>query len=212
MLIRIGLTMRGQWLSEREEYRDSLDRRWANFMRDTIPECQWLSLPSLGEATLQYAIDMGINGLIFTGGDDVGTDKLRDVTEQTLFVEAVKQAWPVLGICRGMQALNLMAGGALCKVENHVGRRHEICTDLEIFAVNSYHTNGIDRMGLAADYSALATSDSEVFIEAFRGLNVLGLMWHPERDKSPSAITKKWIRELFLGEKPESTHSNHLGL
>lgn len=193
--------MRGQWLSERKEYRDSLDRRWANFMREVIPECQWLPLPSLGKATAQYATDMGINGLIFTGGDDVGTDKLRDVSEQALLVEAVKQAWPVLGVCRGLQVLNLMAGGALCKLENHVGRRHEICTDIETFTVNSYHSNGIDNAGLAADYSALATSDSGMFIEAFRGLNMLGLMWHPERDKSQSDITKKWIRELFLGEK-----------
>ncbi|MCF6263209.1 MAG: gamma-glutamyl-gamma-aminobutyrate hydrolase family protein [Xanthomonadales bacterium] len=201
MLIRIGLTMRGHWLPEGQEYRDSLDRRWANFMQDIIPECQWLPLPSLGESTLQYASDMGVNGLVFTGGDDVGTDKLRDVSEQTLLGEAAKQAWPVLGVCRGMQVLNLLAGGALCELENHAGSCHEVHTDDEIFTVNSYHTNGINRAGLAADYSALATSDSGVFIEAFRGLNVLGLMWHPEREESPSAITKKWIRELFLGEK-----------
>jgi len=158
VLIRIGLTMRGQWLPERKEYRDSLDRRWAIFMQDVIPECQWLPLPSLGESTLQYASDMGINGLVFTGGGDVGTDKLRDVSEQTLLGEAAKQAWPVLGVCRGMQILNLLAGGALCELENHVGRQHEICTDHATFMVNSYHTKGINKVGLAADYSALATS------------------------------------------------------
>lgn len=200
MLITVGLTMRGQWLPERKEYRDSLDRRWATFMQNAIPECQWLSLPSLGEDTRQYAIDMGVNGLIFTGGDDVGTDKLRDVSEQVLFAEAATQAWPVLGICRGMQVLNRLAGGSLCKLENHVGRRHEILTCDESFTVNSYHSNGINSAGLASDYSTLATSDSEVFIEAFRGLNVLGLMWHPEREESQSTTTKKWIRELFLGE------------
>ncbi|MCF6226984.1 MAG: gamma-glutamyl-gamma-aminobutyrate hydrolase family protein [Xanthomonadales bacterium] len=201
MLITIGLSMRGQWLPERKEYRDCLDRRWASFMQDVVPECQWLLLPSLGETTLQYALDMGINGLVFTGGDDVGTDKARDVSEQVLFAEAVKQAWPVLGICRGMQVLNLMAGGTLCKLENHAGSCHQVHTDDEVFTVNSYHTNGIDRAGLAADYSTLATSDSGVFIEAFRGLNILGLMWHPEHEPLQSAITKKWIRELFLGEK-----------
>jgi gamma-glutamyl-gamma-aminobutyrate hydrolase PuuD len=190
--------MRGQHLPDRGEYRDVLDRRWLDFMRLVLPECQWIFLPSLGEQITDYVLEMGISGLILTGGDDQGVDRQRDISELALFNQASQQDWPVLGVCRGMQMLNVFAGGELSEVKQHAGTEHSISTETGTITVNSYHRLGIRTQYLADRYSILATSDSGTFVEAFTGRATLGLMWHPEREKVPAAIPTGWIRSLFL--------------
>lgn len=91
---------------------------------------------------LQQAFSM-CNGLLLTGGHDVGTDvygkepikecgipcKLRDEMERILFGLALGEDKPVLGICRGLQFMNAYLGGDLYqdlpteyegKVEHHM--------------------------------------------------------------------------------------------
>lgn len=190
--------MRGHHLPDRGEYRDVLDRRWLDFMRQALPECQWIFLPSLGEQITDYVLEMGISGLIFTGGDDQGVDCQRDISELALFNQAGQHGWPVLGVCRGMQMLNVFAGGKLSAVNQHAGTEHMISTETGAITVNSYHSLGISTQDLADRYSILATSDSDTLVEAFTGRATLGLMWHPEREKVPAAIPMDWIRSLFL--------------
>lgn len=80
--------------------------------------------------------------ICFTGGSDVSPSLYgaashpythpwpeRDVREQKVFEEALKNKIPMVGICRGAQFLNVMSGGAMYQhVEAHT-RSHEI-TDL----------------------------------------------------------------------------------
>ena len=93
-------------------------------------------------AVLEQAFLM-CDGLLLTGGHDVGTDiygkepikecgipcKPRDEMESILFEMALKADKPVLGICRGIQFMNAYLGGDLyqdlpteyeCKVEHHM--------------------------------------------------------------------------------------------
>ena len=79
-----------------------------------------------------YAIDQDqllglVDGIIFTGGPDVdpilydeeprpqqgGIDPLRDTVEISMAKKALSGDKPVLGICRGLQVLNVAAGGTL---------------------------------------------------------------------------------------------------
>ena len=67
------------------------------------------------------------DGFVFTGGDDIDTERYgqktieqcgqpcaqRDSLEFALFSEVIKTDKPVLGICRGMQFLNVALGGTL---------------------------------------------------------------------------------------------------
>ena len=46
-----------------------------------------------------------IKGIILSGGQDIGTNKLRDKTEITLIDFAIKNKIPLIGICRGMQLI-----------------------------------------------------------------------------------------------------------
>src|SRR3954449_11483128 len=69
----------------------------------------------------------GLDGLVLQGGSDVSPisygetplrpewsgDRVRDLYEMELFWECVVQAKPVLGICRGLQLINVALGGTL---------------------------------------------------------------------------------------------------
>lgn len=93
--------------------------------------------------------------VLFTGGADVdpsryndtsplnicGFIKQRDALEFQIAEVAIKNNIPMLGICRGIQLLNVVAGGRLMHdVNNHAGSTHEIRTiDGGEFFVNSLH-------------------------------------------------------------------------
>ncbi|MDR2421775.1 MAG: gamma-glutamyl-gamma-aminobutyrate hydrolase family protein [Deltaproteobacteria bacterium] len=71
------------------------------------------------------SIVMAVSGLTLTGGGDVllteepgaprdrAMDRDRDFWEEALFLAAIKRKKPVLGICRGLQLMNVALGGSL---------------------------------------------------------------------------------------------------
>ena len=77
--------------------------------------------------------------------------KLRDDFETKLIKFFLSKRKPILGICRGMQFLNLFFGGKLSKLNNHAGTMHNIITNSNYSKyfpklVNSYHKYGIKKM------------------------------------------------------------------
>src|SRR5579859_7113997 len=99
----------------------------------------------LSEATLRSLIGR-MDGLLLSGGGDLdpasygatmipamgGVDQRRDATELCLVRHALAEARPVLGICRGLQLLNVACGGTLYRdVSEHAGSmRHTWYPDL----------------------------------------------------------------------------------
>ena len=65
------------------------------------------------------------DGIVISGGDDIGVYVDRDLTEFGLLNYAKKRCLPVLGICRGMQVLGVYEGvnGACC--ESRWGETHD---------------------------------------------------------------------------------------
>lgn len=87
-----------------------------------------LFIPATGDMEIASALYGMVDGLLFTGGNDIdpavygeqmdGTEVLgisenRDITELQLARWALSDDLPVLGICRGQQLLNVAAGGTL---------------------------------------------------------------------------------------------------
>lgn len=82
--------------------------------------------PLVGVAYAARSLD-GLDGLVLTGGEDVDpslygtapspllrtTDRARDLFELAAFAAARARALPVLGICRGIQLINVGLGGTL---------------------------------------------------------------------------------------------------
>lgn len=105
-----------------------------------------------------------------------------------LFVKSNK---PILGICGGLQTLNVYFGGDLNQnILNHKlidGSMHKIkiapnsflseVYNQEEIKVNSYHRQAIRK--LAPNFDIIAVSEDGI-IEAIGDKNIIGVQWHPE--------------------------------
>ena len=193
---RIGLTMRTQQAEGYYEPRDALAQAWAHFLQVALPDAQWMYLPSLGDNRIKsYCENWHVNGLILTGGEDVGDSPLRDETERTLLSWAENKALPVLGICRGLQLMTIAAAGTLNPIDGHIRARHRL-QGVYNHEVNSYHAMCL--AGCPQGYKVMARGD-DGSIEAIRHvrLNWEGWMWHPEREENFSKHDIDAIRRIF---------------
>jgi len=143
--------------------------------------------------------------------ETVGTDTERDAFEIALVRAASERDLPCLGICRGMQIVNVAHGGTL---EQHLPDRleHDIhrgadgdFADHEVeveprslaavaagdtrIAVRSYHHQGVERVGEGLVVTARAEGDATVEgIEDPTRRFMLGVLWHPEEDETDRLI------------------------
>jgi putative glutamine amidotransferase len=167
-----------------------------------------------------------MDGLLLTGGGDIDParygqanegsrdiDLARDALEARAWEAAAERGVPVLGICRGLQAINVFAGGSLLQhVEGHEGpswgtgdpATHPIevtpgtrLGDLlgpgdEPVVVNAYHHQGVRAADLAPGLVASAWADSSAgaLVEGLETAGprfVVGVQCHPERTDSTPA-------------------------
>lgn len=209
----IGITQRVDKIESYNEYRDALDQRLINwivslgFIAVPIPN----SLVDLTSPTnLQSNIDdwlneVGIDGIILSGGNDIGKFENRDLTEKNLLFWAEKYKKPVLGICRGMQMLGLYAGEELIEVDGHINTRHKLEIKKEYKnllpnSVNSYHNFALKKC--PNEYEMLAESNDGC-IKAIKHKRLLweGWMWHPEREVLFNNIDKERFKKLVNYEQ-----------
>lgn len=134
-------------------------------------------------------------------------DPGRDRVALDVAARMIAREKPVLGICRGMQELNVLHGGTLRGVGEHglhmidldwrdtaiFAHLHEIeitCPRLASVGgvrqnIVSAHRQGVDRLGLSLNAAAFA---ADGLIEGFstgRDGRVVGVQWHPERLRAP---------------------------
>jgi putative glutamine amidotransferase len=166
-----------------------------------------------------------IDALVLGGGADIdpedqgveahpetiGTNPDRDRFEMVLARGALERGIPLLGVCRGMQVLNVACGGTL---EQHLPDRlghdrhrpvpgswaeHEVriepgslaakAAGTDHLTVKSHHHQGVDAVPATLTPSAWATDDENVeAIESGDGQFVLGVLWHPEEDAEDRLI------------------------
>lgn len=175
--------------------------------------------PDAAAAEAPDALLDRIDALIVSGGSDVdpasyganpepetaGTEAERDRFELGLTRRAIERRTPVLGICRGMQILNVALGGTLVQhlpdVIGHSDHRrtpgtygdHEVRLEPgslaaraaggERVSVKSHHHQGIDALGEELTATGWSVNDEVIeAIELKRHPFALGVMWHPEED------------------------------
>ena len=148
------------------------------------------------------------SGLILSGGHDLALegetteegrwiDPARDRHELALWAAARARGLPVLGICRGMQLVNVALGGTLIpEVPNHdAGPDREIATHqvtcapgsqlakavgAPACAVNTIHHQAIAQLGRGLVTTAWAPDRCIEAVEATEGPWFVGVQWHPE--------------------------------
>ncbi|MGV1046917.1 MAG: gamma-glutamyl-gamma-aminobutyrate hydrolase family protein [Solirubrobacterales bacterium] len=166
-----------------------------------------------------------VDGLLMAGGADVdpasygaephpetvGTWPERDAFEIALARRALARDLPLLGICRGMQLLNVALGGSLDQhlgdsIESSVHRSlagsfgtHRVrlapgtlacaAAGTEGLLVMSHHHQGVDRLGEGLEVSGWSEGDDLVeAIELPERRFALGVVWHPEEDPESPVI------------------------
>lgn len=160
-----------------------------------------------------------LDGLLAPGGHDIDPEfygekkmdecgkitRYEDEYDMELVKEAVKQRKPVLGICRGMQLINVLYGGTLyqdiptqydteiihMRTETGVERYHTVTTEKESYLaevlketenikVNTSHHQAVKE--LAKGFRVAAKAPDGI-IEAMENgdASILCVQWHPER-------------------------------
>jgi putative glutamine amidotransferase len=184
-----------------------------------------------------------LDGLLLSGGADldpadygeaelepgghvepIGDDhRARGRREDLLIRAALASGLPILGICRGLQQLNVSLGGSLVQdVERQLGiqghyelkdpwlKKHDVCITgkfgaelfgLERFAVTSTHHQALKELAPGAELLATDAADGRI-PEAVRfagGGFVVGVQWHPERmpsDDSTRQLLAAWKKAM----------------
>jgi putative glutamine amidotransferase len=141
----------------------------------------------------------------------------RDAYELALVREAIGRRVPVLGICRGMQILNVAYGGGieqhLPDVVGHEEHRHTpgIFADHEVdleagslaaraagaerTPVKSHHHQGVREIGDGLVVTGRSDDDTVEALEDPSCPFVLGVLWHPEEDEK-SQLIKALVSEV----------------
>ncbi|NNN00656.1 MAG: C26 family cysteine hydrolase domain-containing family [Acidimicrobiaceae bacterium] len=197
----VGISQRQLPATATGELRWGLDQRWSNFLW----ELGILAVPlaNVPHIALSVAEHLNLDGVILSGGDDLsdygGDSAQRDETERQLFRWAFESGLPILGVCRGMQLIASTLGCALHEVDGHVARVHRIEGPLAVGEVTCYHRWAVSNVG--SDLIALGWSDSVIEAMSTRNGQVLGVMWHPEREWPDNPRAAQLVQDHFGGTR-----------
>ena len=99
-----GISLRVELIEKYNEKRDTISQEWTNFLQKLA--ITPILIPNTLDDVKSYISDVGIDGIILSGGDNIGEFPERDQTENKILEYAIKNSIPVLGVCRGMQLIN----------------------------------------------------------------------------------------------------------
>jgi putative glutamine amidotransferase len=195
-------------------------------------------LPVGVEKDVDQLIGM-LDGLLLSGGQDINpmlfeeephaylgeVAPSRDSNELELAQQMLKTGKPILGICRGLQILNVAAGGTLFQdlhkqnegpilqhlqkapnthashyVQVEAGSLLESVVGNERIQVNSYHHQSLKDVAAVFKVTGVA---SDGIVEAIEGTGkqfVLGVQWHPELLSAKGDAVSLQIFERFIRE------------
>lgn len=228
MVPRIAVTLSNPARAADPELAAAKNRRYLEALERAGAEPLPLVAGS-GEDAVDVALT-SMDGLLITGGADLDpahfgaerdpatrVDPQRDALDARAWAAAERTRVPVLGICRGMQAINVFAGGSLVQhVTGHLAQgsepvvRHPIrlVSDSRVgrvaqaaeLEVNSYHHQAVrpDQVGTGLRVTATAAhEDGLELVEALESTDddrwLVGIQCHPERtETSPPVLGALW--------------------
>lgn len=187
-----------------------------------------------------FSLSERFDGLVVSGGKDIHPhryghsvqiktlyDEERDEFEWQVIERAVKEGKPILGICRGMQLLNVFFGGTLYQEvgdvfddflpnRSTIGKvfaRHTVFIGkrsrlFDIYRapskrVNSLHHQAVNQLGSGLKVTAYLKNGMTQAVER-KGVSwIVGVQWHPELmvlNASQRALFSAFIEECQLSK------------
>jgi putative glutamine amidotransferase len=226
------------------QYLDPLMANWV-MSRNVVV----VMIPSVDSQGLLHRSSMRLrdyaqefDALVLQGGADISPsfygeeplrpewtgDRVRDEYEIELFSEFVEAGKPVLGVCRGIQLINVALGGTLYQdLPTEIGTRvthrdralyeaniHEVVIEpgsalarlygnVQGGQVNSLHHQAVRKLGRDLVVEARAAEDGVIEAIRWKGRGyVVGVQWHPElhRPGDGSTLDSGVLLEEFLNE------------
>lgn len=237
MSVRVGISgIRRQW--------GGAERQGVNsaYVRSVVEAggIAFILPPAIGATHAMGALD-GLDALLLSGGEDLdpswyGTaaspdlgevDRERDLFELALFAAARQRGMPILGICRGIQLVNVALGGTLWQhlpgerpsavdhdrrdartarthgVSVEAGSRVAAVLGCSTLDVNSFHHQGLRDLAPALHASAWATDG---LVEAVEGMAgdpwLLAVQWHPEEMSGDVAAPERGLFRALVEAVP----------
>ncbi len=158
--------------------------------QNEIHSCRGLLLPGGGDITPAFF------GQKNNGSHNIDTE--LDIIQLQALETAVRQSKPVLGICKGMQIINVFFGGNIVQHMQHhemhaycdgdryhnstiVPNTYLHCLYGDTLYINSAHHQCLDRLGkdiIPAQYATCTQTPEAIY---HKELPIYGVQWHPER-------------------------------
>jgi gamma-glutamyl-gamma-aminobutyrate hydrolase PuuD len=202
-----------------------------------VPENYLRSLHAAGALSLTAWMGTGVtdslldvaDGVLLIGGGDIAresfaapgeaeaVDRQRDDFESALVDAARDRRLPLLGMCRGVQQLNVALGGTLRRVEEHrqdedlaqpthavsvsPGSRMAGVFGMGELKVNSFHRWAVDRPGDEISVVATAPDGVAEGIESTGEWWAMGVQWHAEllEDQSTRSLFQAFAAAMRDG-------------
>jgi putative glutamine amidotransferase len=203
-------------------------------------------IPLLDEVDTLRSIYERMDGILIPGGVDIDPaafgevpheklgriDPARDHVEIQLAKWAVEDRKPILGLCRGLQVINVALGGTLYQdleaeypnaikhdyFPNYGFERDYLAHDVALVSgtrlqhamasdripVNSMHHQGIKVLGTALEPSATAPDGLIEAVESTDGSFVVGVQWHPEVFESSDPNTEQLFKAFLSAARDRS--------
>ena len=177
---------------------------------EELCRCDALLLPGGGDITPAFFGEQN------HGSRNIDTE--LDILQLRAFELALHRRIPILGICKGMQILNVGLGGTVIQdLAPAAARRHQydggdryhtaVNTENswlfrlygEKMTVNSAHHQALGRLGTDLNVVQICPEDGCIEAVAHEFLPVLGVQWHPERiDEHRTGVKGKKVLAHFV--------------
>lgn len=189
--MKVGIVGRPKDTLRYEKFLSSLNITYiTSLSMGDLSSCQAFLFPGGGDITPQ------LFGQPNLGSRNIDTE--LDLIQFRAFQYGLQQNFPMLGICKGMQLINVAFGGTLIQdlptASLHTHSEHDIYHDTVIspysclhtlygdrITVNSRHHQAVDKLG--TNLLAVQHCPEDHCIEAIEHTKypVFGVQWHPER-------------------------------
>jgi len=210
-------------------FRIYMKSKYVKCLKECGADVRWIDLKDPAKAAKDA---LECDGLLLPGGGDMDPaiygqtkktecgkpDPVRDAAELKMLEAFIPTRKPILGICRGIQVLNVYLGGTLHQdIKLTQGRKHQYFRKRKVgshqvklvprarfskllgcdqMIVNSMHHQAIDQLGPGLTIAAVSEDGFIEGVELFLHPFCVGVQWHPEHMADDHPLQMKIFEEF----------------